>query len=333
MNATKLGVVVIGRNEGQRLRRCLLSVERTEARVYVDSGSTDGSQDIAQAMGFDVVELSARDGFTAARARNAGIRHLVDLWPDIECVQVVDGDCEVREGWLQAALDDLRGDVAVVFGRRRERHPDKNVYHRACDVEWMAPAGFVNSCGGDAFFRMKALCQVGAYNPALIAGEEPDLCLRLRRDGWRIFSNQAEMTWHDVAISSFGQWWQRAKRTGYAFAELVDLHGPEADHHWKRLLVSALAWSIVMIGSLVLFIMSLILKVPLIFALSFVLALLFCHGVLRTAWRRRQDFDLLHHALAWGLLLFVSKLAQTQGILSYRWRRNRSATPLLIEYK
>ena len=38
------GAVVIGRNEGVRLRRCLLSLRAgVDYVVYVDSGSTDNS--------------------------------------------------------------------------------------------------------------------------------------------------------------------------------------------------------------------------------------------------------------------------------------------------
>lgn len=332
-NATKLGIVVIGRNEGERLRRCLLSAGHTKERVYVDSGSTDGSQKLAAALGFDVVELDAADGFTAARARNAGIRRLAELRPDIETVQVVDGDCEIRKGWLQAALADLQGDIAVVFGRRRERYPDKNAYHRACDIEWMVQAGIVNSCGGDAVFRIDALRSVGGYNPDLIAGEEPDLCLRLRQSGWRIFSNDVEMTWHDVAISRFGQWWQRAKRAGYAFAELVEIHGPDADPHWRRLLVSALVWSTVLGGLIAFIVLGLIFRNGLLFASACALALLLCAGVGRTASRRRHDFSRLRDALSWGFLLYVSKLAQTQGLMMYRLRRRGPRARRIIEYK
>ncbi|MGB0911952.1 MAG: glycosyltransferase, partial [Phaeobacter italicus] len=51
-----VGAVVIGRNEGQRLIDCLTSMRGQVARiVYVDSGSTDGSQDAATALGAEVV--------------------------------------------------------------------------------------------------------------------------------------------------------------------------------------------------------------------------------------------------------------------------------------
>jgi hypothetical protein len=42
-----IGIVVIGRNEGDRLTRCLQSLQMENLPViYVDSGSTDGSQEI-----------------------------------------------------------------------------------------------------------------------------------------------------------------------------------------------------------------------------------------------------------------------------------------------
>lgn len=49
-----ISVIVIGRNEGARLERCLTSVEKAlwqmpHEIIYVDSGSTDNSLDIARA--------------------------------------------------------------------------------------------------------------------------------------------------------------------------------------------------------------------------------------------------------------------------------------------
>jgi hypothetical protein len=44
----EFGVVVIGRNEGQRLITCLGSVSTAAKVVYVDSGSTDGSVQAAR---------------------------------------------------------------------------------------------------------------------------------------------------------------------------------------------------------------------------------------------------------------------------------------------
>src|SRR5688572_27955639 len=129
------GVVAIGRNEGERLRKCLESVARTSAAVvYVDSGSTDGSAAMARAMSVSVVDLDQSRPFTAARARNEGFERLIEIARDLEFVQFVDGDCEVIAGWIENAERALASDpkLAVVCGRRRERHPDASVYNRLC---------------------------------------------------------------------------------------------------------------------------------------------------------------------------------------------------------
>jgi glycosyltransferase involved in cell wall biosynthesis len=49
MLMSQVGLVIIGRNEGERLRRCLASVGAGGCDVvYVDSGSTDGSSEVAR---------------------------------------------------------------------------------------------------------------------------------------------------------------------------------------------------------------------------------------------------------------------------------------------
>ena len=52
-----IGLVAIGRNEGERLRLCLGSVPGDMPIAYIDSASTDGSAELARSMGAVVVEL------------------------------------------------------------------------------------------------------------------------------------------------------------------------------------------------------------------------------------------------------------------------------------
>jgi GT2 family glycosyltransferase len=241
----RMGVVAIGRNEGERLRRCLESVlPLADLVVYVDSGSTDGSAELARARGATVVDLDMSRPFTAARARNAGLERLRALDPAASLVQFVDGDCEVAPGWVAAAVSALAAHpgVAVVCGRRRERHPDATIYNRLCDLEWDTPVGEALACGGDAMMRISALAEVGGFDESLIAGEEPDLCLRLRRRGHRILRLPAEMTVHDAAMTRFRQWWRRSVRAGHAFAEGAARHGRSPERHWVRETRSLLLW-------------------------------------------------------------------------------------------
>lgn len=253
------GAVVIGRNEGERLKRCLRSLGGAGAAagapvVYVDSGSSDGSPEAARALGVEVVALDLSTPFTAARARNTGLAALRGLAPGLELVQFVDGDCEIVEGWTARALAFMseHPKAAAVAGRLRERHPEASVYNRLCDLEWDTPHGEALSVGGIAMFRVDALEQVGGFNPALIAGEEPELCLRLRERGWSITRVPDEMARHDAAMTRFSQWWKRSVRAGHTYAQSLAMHGRTRAPHQLRRVLSALAYGLVGPGMIVL---------------------------------------------------------------------------------
>ena len=244
---SKGGVVAIGRNEGKRLEKCLKSAVGSVCLVvYVDSGSTDGSIELARAMGVEVVALDMRVPFTAARARNEGFRRLREMAPDLAVVQFVDGDCEIIPDWFRKAVEFLEAhpEVAVVCGRRRERHPERSIYNMLCDIEWDTPIGNTKACGGDAMMRVDAFEAVNGYRATLIAGEEPELCVRLRAANWRIWRLDEEMTLHDAAITRFSQWWTRTLRAGYAFAQGADLHGMPPERHGVRESRSAWFWGL-----------------------------------------------------------------------------------------
>lgn len=234
--------VVIGRNEGDRLKRCLKSLGSIGIVIYVDSGSSDGSAQLAANMGAAVIELDSNTPFTAARARNAGFQLLCDTAPDVSYIQFVDGDCEIVSGWMESAFSFLasHADVAVVSGTLRERDPDHTIYNWLCDREWEGPTGEVRECGGIAMMRASALAAVGSFRGDLIAGEEPELCVRLRAAGWRIWRLDADMALHDAAMLRFGRWWRRMVRSGYADAYGAYLHGAPPEYH--RVWESRRAW-------------------------------------------------------------------------------------------
>jgi len=328
----RVGVVVIGRNEGDRLKACLRSIPAGSDVVYVDSGSTDGSVEFAQSMGFATVTLDTSRGFTAARARNAGLEWLKGR--NIDFVQMVDGDCELDEGWINAARAALvnEPDLAIVFGRRRERFPDRSIYNRLCDEEWDVPVGEARACGGDALFRMAPLLAAGGYNGDIIAGEEPDLSLRLRRAGWRIRRIDAEMTRHDAAMTHVSQWWRRSKRSGHAFAELLHRHGSDAEPRWRAQVNSILVWGGV-VPALILLFAGLALARPVFGLIALILLLTYPLQVLRIGLRKRRAGKPLGFALTSASFLMLGKIAQLTGIFRYRRNRASAKASTIIEYK
>lgn len=314
-----IDAVAIGRNEGARLIRCLDSLVAAGFRriVYVDSGSTDGSIAAAEARGVQVVRLDLSQPFTAARARNAGVAALP---AGADLVQFVDGDCEMVPGWLTMAAGFLTDnpDVAVACGRRREIAPEASVYNRLIDREWDTPAGRTRSCGGDALMRRRAFDAVGGFDPGLIAGEEPELCVRLRQAGWQIWRLPAEMTRHDAAITRFGQWWRRTRRAGHAYAEGAAMHGAAPESHNIAQLRRALLWGLVLplmaVGGAML-----------IHPVLLALLLIYPAQVARLWWRGGDA--------AQALFLTLGKIPEALGALEYGIKRLTGARARLIEYK
>jgi len=330
-----VGLVVIGRNEGERLARCLNSVRAVAKRVYVDSGSTDGSLALARCQGAAVVGLETPPQFTAARARNAGLGRLLADDPDLEFVQMVDGDCEVQPGWLATALQSLRSEpsLALVFGRRRERYPERSVYNALCDDEWNVSVGEASGVGGDALFRVSALRQVDFYNPRMIAGEDTELAMRLRKAGWRLRRIDAEMTLHDAAILSFGQWWNRTRRSGHAFGEMAFLHPDARDPNWPRTVRSIFAWGGVAPTLLLATILLALLVDADWWLAAALLLILWPFRMVQLAQRQRRRGLSAKVARASGTLLMLGKLPQFLGLIGYHFDRLSGRASRLIEYK
>ena len=304
-----LGVVVIGRNEGDRLIRCLASISAcTRNIVYVDSGSTDGSIAAAAQAGACVVKLDLTRPFTAARARNEGFLALKALMPDIRFIQFVDGDCSLAPDWLKKAQTFIseRSDVAVVCGRRRERRPEASIYNYLCDLEWNTPIGEALACGGDALVRVEAFESVNGFRSELIAGEEPELCLRLREKGWKIWRLGAEMTEHDAAMTRFGQSWVRAVRGGYAYANVFWLHRNSALRFWAQETIRAAVWGGVLPATIA---FGTLLHPTALVGVS-VYFLQICRLALR-------DNSLSQRPWTCALLMTLFKFAEFQGILKF----------------
>ena len=324
----RIGAVLIGRNEGERLRRCLESVTGSAgALVYVDSGSTDGSVEMARAAGADVVALDMDRPFTAARARNEGFRRLAELCPGAEYVQFVDGDCEIAAGWIERAsaeLDEQPG-VAAVCGRRRERFPGRSIYNRLCDIEWDTRVGEAESCGGDVLMRAAAFREAGGYHPGLIAGEEPELCFRLRGLGWKILRIDGEMTLHDAAMTRFGQWWKRTLRAGHAYAENAWNHGTGPERFKRREVRSNLAWGLAFpagIAGCAAFVPWVLLGLA-VYPLQ----------AGRIALRKKRDGLPVAQAVLYGVFCMLGKFPLALGFIKFHKDRLLRKTSVLIEYK
>ena len=324
-----IGLVVIGRNEGDRLKRCLQSVrEQVSAIVYVDSGSTDGSGEYAQGLGVEVVALDLSIPFTAARARNAGFARLQEIQPDGEFVQFVDGDCEIVPTWWAIAATALQDNpnLVVVCGRRRERFPERSIFNRLCDLEWDTPIGEARACGGDALIRVAALAEVGGFNPGLIAGEEPELCIRLRRQGGKIERLDAEMTLHDAAMTRWSQWWQRNVRGGHSFAQVSAVQASDPTIYQKQESRRIWLWG--------LFLPSLALGLSwLTQDWSLLLFVLYPLQMVKIYRNQRSRNRNVQEAWLYAFFCVLGRFPQLQGQITFYLNRWQGQQTRLIEYK
>lgn len=334
-NPTTVGVVVIGRNEGERLKRCLHSlVGSVDLMVYVDSGSSDQSVTFAQSLGVDVVELDLSKPFTMARGRNEGFERLMAIKPDVDYVQFIDGDCEVVAGWIEIARKTLDENdrLVAVAGRRSERFPEASLYNRLCDIEWNGPCGMVRSTGGDVLLRTQPFKQIGGFNVGMIAGEEGEMMFRLREQGWQICRLDTPMTLHDAAMTRFSQWWKRTLRAGHAYAEGMSMHGRSAERYNVKPVVSSLVWGIGMPTIALLCLATAWFWWPAVFGTVAVLGVTIVTWVriVRYQWIKSRN---LPHSMLFSTFCLLAKLPQAMGVAWFFRNRLCGTRSGLIEYK
>lgn len=326
-----IAIVVIGRNEAPRLRQSLAAaLPQGWPVVYVDSGSRDASVAIAQSMGVAVVELDASTPFSAARARNTGFARALEISPVTEAVMFVDGDTEMARGWVDSGCRALvtLPHAGAVFGRLREKHPEASVYNRLCELEWdlRGPVGEVAASGGNVLVRADAFAAIGGFDPAVLAGEDDEMCLRLRRAGWNVYRIEAEMGLHDAALLRLSQWWARAVRSGYAYTQGAAMHGRGPERHFVRDLGRIAVWG--------LFLPVLILTAawPTGGWSLLALSLYVLQGLRIHAWGRRRGTP-AGLALAYAISCVAIKLPQVLGVLRWVCWRARGRQARLIEHK
>jgi glycosyltransferase involved in cell wall biosynthesis len=328
-----LSIVVIGRNEGPRLDRCLQSIRSIRGFtgqlevIYVDSGSTDGSPALAETLGAKVIVLDT-DRPTAALGRDTGWRSATSAF-----VLFLDGDTVLHPDFPVKALDAITSDqmIAAVWGHLREIHPERSLYNRVLDLDWIFPVGEIGLCGGNVLMRRRALEVAGGYDTTLIAGEEPELCRRIKAHGYLIFHIDTPMVGHDLAMTRFRQYWKRSVRTGYAYAEVSRRYRNTDDPFWQAERVSNLIrgafWMI-----------SPLLAIALSIIFHSVLPIVIWCGVLlllslRSAWGARWKSHDATALLLYGIHSHFQQIPICIGQLQFERGLRQGRRKGLIEYK
>lgn len=319
-----LGFVLIGRNEGQRLINAFDSLPENSLIVYVDSGSNDNSINEAIKRGIHVVELDSTKAFSAGRARNTGWKKLMEINPTLEFVQFLDGDCMLEKEWIETALLTLEREpnTGIVCGQRTEIKPDGSIYNQLIDEEWNTPIGYNLACGGDFIIRSQILQKVGGFNENFIAGEEPEMCFRIRQLGHEIHRIDCIMTHHDAAIYSLKQWLKRAKRTGYAYCLGYLAHGDSKEQYYKKEFFRSLFWPFILTIMPALWLISWVLGIS-------ILLLIFVH-IMKMYHSYKGQSKL---PLKKAILTFITKFSECLGVVSCLRANFLGFENKIIEYK
>ena len=331
VRSVDVSVVIIGRNEGERLRVCLESVRAADWSGvrhdiwYVDSRSSDNSVALAQAAGAQVMVLEDAAP-CAAKARNLGWQAAAGTF-----ILFLDGDTVLAPGFVRAALAALQdARLCAAWGHRRESHPTQSVYTRVLDLDWVYPTGRSLYFGGDVLIRRCALEQVQGFDPTLKAGEEPEMCARLRALGWEIEHLDEPMTQHDLAVRSLRAYWLRCYRSGIAYAEVAQRMRRMGDVLWQKEAVRDFRHGV------------LYALYPVLLVLTFTVAPTLGAGLLaaalavlaRTAWRSRHKAG-GQWMLCWQYALHshIQKIPALAGQLAWKKAQIQAQQLALVEYK
>lgn len=212
-----LAIMVVSTNEAHWLEPCLRTVfehagDATLDVVVVDNESTDGTRELVEG-GFPEARVvaSSNHGFGHANNRGAltcNARYMLFLNPDTEIVSGSFGElvaamderplvglAGVKQMTADGALSEtiryfpgpMRALGEALLSERWPRRPkwsgerelDFSLYESEMQCDWTS--------GSFMLTRTEALLSSGLMDERyFLYAEEPDLCLRMKRDGWQV---------------------------------------------------------------------------------------------------------------------------------------------------
>jgi glycosyltransferase involved in cell wall biosynthesis len=184
----KVSIIIVARNEEEKIAECITAALEAAKEIggaeliLSDSASSDKTAEIAFAMGVKVLRLKSEWELSASAGRHIGTHYAAG-----EYILFIDADTLIYQGFLStavAALDE-NAELAGVCGfldDANEGSEELLIFEdrseKVEEVKWLR--------GGCCFYRREAILAVGSFNPYLLAEEEADIGLRLKRNGWKL---------------------------------------------------------------------------------------------------------------------------------------------------
>jgi len=262
----------------------------------------------------------------AAKARNLG-------WQAArgEFILFLDGDTQLHPDFVTHALTTLNEPkLCAAWGHRRESRPEQSLYTRVLDLDWVYPTGRTLYFGGDVLVRRAALDGVNGFDPTLNAGEEPEMCARLRAAGWEIEHIDVPMTLHDLAVTTFRAYWLRAYRSGIAYAEVAQRMKLRGDVLWQYEAQRDFRHAVVFILAPFIWVAALWLSPHLALAMVALALLFVARTARRCQWKAPGQWGL---CACYALHAHFQKIPALFGQLKWRQAQARQAEIALVDYK
>jgi glycosyltransferase involved in cell wall biosynthesis len=244
-----IGFIIIGKNEGTKLVRCITSIIRTIDEdnigeyeiIYVDSNSSDSSIELVKEIEGNIKIYELTGKANPAIGRNVGA---AESKADHYCF--MDGDMELVNDFLPNVIDES-GDLKYPFVSGQF----ENVYYDLNDQRIGSELYMKNVLTGDRyqsttgglFIIEKGLWEkVGGMDTRFITGEDLDLGLRLARKGHLLLRKKELFAIHHTRhYKSKTRMWKDlfAGKTLYARGVLYRKHILLLNPHiFKRILKS-----------------------------------------------------------------------------------------------
>ncbi|HKI86547.1 MAG TPA: glycosyltransferase family 2 protein [Thermoanaerobaculia bacterium] len=201
-----LGVVVVHYQTPGSLQRCVASVLQDPSRaarrvVVVDNSDTPGSTLVSGDLPPGVILLFSPDNPGFGAGANRGVQRLKEL-ERLAAYVILNADVELLPGYLDAALDALRNGVGAAAGPIYLDEPGGPLWYAGGGLSLLT--GTVKQSKDPAAARQSrevafipgtamalaagAWEDVGGFSPDIfLYHEDLDLCMRMRRAGWKLW--------------------------------------------------------------------------------------------------------------------------------------------------
>jgi GT2 family glycosyltransferase len=237
----RFSVVVCTRNGSATLRACLEALSRqsypNHEVIVVDDGSTDAVPDIAKCFPFVRYHRLNHGGLSVAR--NAGA-----LLSTGDVIAYTDDDCMADEDWLAQLAPAFDNPQWVAAGGPNIPPPARNRIEALVAAAPGGPAHVMlndeeaeHLPGCNLAIRKSALDAIGGFDPIFrTAGDDVDVCWRLRDQGGKLRFVPGAMVWHHRRFT-VKAYFKQQSGYGHAEALLMKQHpqrfGPLGGARWR----------------------------------------------------------------------------------------------------